>query len=118
MTGTTTDFKPGDRVTAASQPGVAWTIDHRPLVWVADTTLITVDDNGDYDPDGEELEVPTDEGEWVTDAESTEWHMHMVGDDRDFVHDESDLTLLDEDDYCHVCGQTGCTHDGRERSTT
>lgn len=39
----------------------------------------------------------------------------MVGDDRVFEIDTDDLTPLDEDDYCHVCGQIGCTHDGRER---
>ncbi len=38
---------------------------------------------------------------------------HMVGDDRDFTFDEDELTELDEDDYCHECGQVGCTADGR-----
>jgi hypothetical protein len=39
----------------------------------------------------------------------------MVGDDRVFEVDRDDLELLPEDDYCAVCGQVGCTHDGRDR---
>lgn len=38
----------------------------------------------------------------------------MVGDDREHVIDVDDLTALDEDAYCSVCGQIGCQHDGRE----
>lgn len=37
----------------------------------------------------------------------------MVGDDREHVVDTERLTPLDDDDYCGVCGQIGCTHDGR-----
>lgn len=37
----------------------------------------------------------------------------MVGDDRKHIIAVEDLTKLDEDDYCHLCGQIGCTHDGR-----
>lgn len=37
----------------------------------------------------------------------------MVGDDREHVIDVSDLTRLADEDYCGVCGQIGCTHDGR-----
>ncbi len=39
----------------------------------------------------------------------------MVGDDRRFTFEPSELTPLDDDDYCGVCGQIGCTHDGRDR---
>ena len=39
----------------------------------------------------------------------------MVGDDSRFAFDPEDVTALDEDAFCHVCGQVGCTHDGRER---
>lgn len=37
----------------------------------------------------------------------------MVGDDREHIVDVSDLTVIGEDDYCHECGQIGCSHDGR-----
>lgn len=37
----------------------------------------------------------------------------MVGDDREFIVDVSDLTRLGDDDYCAECGQVGCTADGR-----
>lgn len=37
----------------------------------------------------------------------------MVGDDQTHIIHVDDLTLLDEDAYCHVCGQVGCFHDGR-----
>jgi hypothetical protein len=37
----------------------------------------------------------------------------MVGDDREHVIDVDDLERISEDDYCHSCGQIGCTHDGR-----
>jgi len=38
--------------------------------------------------------------------------MVMVGDDRKFVFDIEELTELDEDEFCHTCGQIGCTADG------
>lgn len=38
----------------------------------------------------------------------------MVGDDREHVIDVDDLTLIDDDAYCHCCGQIGCECDGRE----
>lgn len=37
----------------------------------------------------------------------------MVGDDREHIIDVDDLTKLDDDAACRVCGQIGCTHDGR-----
>lgn len=40
----------------------------------------------------------------------------MVGDDRRWAFDPEDVTPIDEDDYCHECGQIGCQHDGRDRS--
>jgi len=40
----------------------------------------------------------------------------MVGDDYVWMIDVEDLAVLDEDDYCHECGQIGCAHDGRDRS--
>jgi len=34
----------------------------------------------------------------------------MVGDDRVHEVDKDDLIPLDEDDFCHGCGQVGCGH--------
>jgi hypothetical protein len=40
----------------------------------------------------------------------------MVGDDSRFAFDPDDVTAIDDDAYCAVCGQIGCQHDGRDRS--
>ena len=50
--------------------------------------------------------------------EDTEWtgekvptgriEAHMIGDDCDFYFEPSELTPIDEDDYCSGCGQIGC----------
>lgn len=55
---------------------------------------------------------------WCTGEESDTGFVRavMVGDDRVFVLDPDDLTPIDEDDYCHGCGQLGCSHDGRDRT--
>jgi hypothetical protein len=34
----------------------------------------------------------------------------MVGDNRRFTFDKSDLTEIQEDDFCRGCGQIGCGH--------
>lgn len=60
-------------------------------------------------------------GPVMVDDEDTEWTglqrrtgehiIRMVGDDRDFIIDDtelSDLVLLDDEDYCPSCGQIGC----------
>lgn len=39
----------------------------------------------------------------------------MVGDDALHLFDVDDLEPIEELDYCHQCGQIGCTHDGLER---
>lgn len=40
-------------------------------------------------------------------------YMIMVGDDYKHVVDPEDVIKIDDDDYCHECGQIGCTADGR-----
>lgn len=58
---------------------------------------------------------------WVTEPdEDTEWSGYenrtgqlavvMVGDDRRQIVDPDDLEELSEREYCHSCGQIGCTH--------
>ena len=40
----------------------------------------------------------------------------MVGDDHLFTYDEDELTPLPREEYCGVCGQIGCSHDGYDRT--
>jgi hypothetical protein len=57
-------------------------------------------------------------GNEMRDTEDTEWDgiqeptgniiVIMVGDDREFIVDPDDCTLIDDDEYCHECGQIGC----------
>lgn len=35
--------------------------------------------------------------------------MVMVGDDVPFHHDADDVTPIDETEFCHECGQVGCS---------
>lgn len=64
---------------------------------------------------------------WETEPdEDTEWSgmenrtgnvvVVMIGDDRRHIVEESDVTPLDREAYCGVCGQIGCGHDGLDRS--
>ena len=64
---------------------------------------------------------------WQTEpAEDTEWTgfevrtgqlvCTMVGDNRHFSIDPEDVTELSREDYCGICGQVGCAHDGLERA--
>lgn len=63
------------------------------------------------------VERDTPDTEWDGIRETdTDWvRAIMVGDDRVHEIEVSELTLLDDLDYCGQCGQIGCQHDGRER---
>lgn len=37
----------------------------------------------------------------------------MVGDDRRFAIDPKDISPLKREEFCGICGQIGCCHDGR-----
>lgn len=63
---------------------------------------------------------------WETEPdEETEWTgyenrtgrvvVRMVGDDRNYIVEESDITPIERKDYCSECGQIGCSHDGYPR---
>lgn len=52
---------------------------------------------------------------YVREVEDDRAKVVMVGDDRVHDVDVDDCEELDEEDYCHSCGQVGCTHDGLER---
>lgn len=62
---------------------------------------------------------------WETEPdEDTEWTgqesrtgkvgVVMVGDDHVYLVDPEDITPMKRGDYCGVCGQVGCKHDGYE----
>ena len=64
---------------------------------------------------------------WETEPdEDTEWSgcesrtgrvlAVMVGDDYRHRVDPEDLTPLAREEFCGVCGQIGCSHDGYDRS--
>jgi hypothetical protein len=64
---------------------------------------------------------------WETEPdEDTEWSgvevrtgkvvAVMIGDDQHHAIDPEDLIELNREEFCGVCGQIGCTHDGLERA--
>jgi hypothetical protein len=56
-----------------------------------------------------------DIGEWVKTEIYEDWIVAvMIGDDRRHEIEVSEITMIDDDDYCSECGALGCTHDGRE----
>jgi hypothetical protein len=81
--------------------GIAFRIKGYPLTWQPDT-YIYVDD------DGAEYECEADSGEWFEDRNCGQVLAVMVGDDHEHIIDVDDLIPLDDDDYCHGCGQIGC----------
>ena len=82
--------------------GVAFRISGFPKVWEPWTTLVV-------DEEGNEYEGPTGEGEWNKQDESCgRVLVVMVGDDHKYEVDVSDLTEIDEEEYCPECGQIGC----------
>jgi hypothetical protein len=88
-----------------------------------------------FDEDGDELEPIEDDEQYPRGAKVTVegyrgvawWVDHiqpednsrvacvMVGDDRRFTFERSELAALAREDYCGECGQIGCTHDGLVR---
>ena len=61
--------------------------------------------------------APTEDTEWDGIEERTGRVIAvMVGDDYRHSCNPADFTRVDDEDYCLVCGQIGCTHDGRDRS--
>jgi hypothetical protein len=65
---------------------------------------------------GPAQEVRQDEdGSEYLDDDEDQVRVVMVGDDKVHIVDKDDCTEIPEEDYCHECGQIGCSHDGRER---
>lgn len=60
--------------------------------------------------------VPTEDTEWTGMEEETgDLVVRMVGDDKHWLADPSDIVPLAREDYCSICGQIGCCHDGYPR---
>lgn len=95
------DINMDGRFKVEGWPGVAVRIDGYVKTW---DPYIAIDE----DEDGNEIEIETGEGEWVDDVESGMVNVVMIGDDAKHVVDISDLTEIDDEDYCSDCGQLGC----------
>ncbi len=78
-----------------SYPGIAW----RVFGWEIE--------RGKWaDDDGEEMDIERRTGKLIC---------VMIGDDRRFSFDPEDIKEIKREEYCGVCGQIGCSHDGLER---
>ena len=61
--------------------------------------------------------VPDEDTEWTgQEVRTGKLICTMVGDDQHFSIDPEDVEPLAYEDYCGVCGQIGCCHDGKERA--
>lgn len=83
----------GDYVKVGTYPGVAWWFVAHPLVF--DDTCVLCE-YGDHD--GEDACRDYDQA-----------IVRMVGDDRDFTVSTDDITRISGLEFCHDCGQMGCT---------
>lgn len=97
----------GKTVTAKGYSGIALFVDGPALVW--EPEVMYEYPGGDETEEPEWVEDPT-AGEWVANNDGTELRVHMVGDDRRFVVDLHDCTVITEDEFCWGCGQIGCAH--------
>lgn len=82
--------------------GIAFYLVGWKKVWEPYTYLVTDEETG------EEYEEESCEGEWIDDPQERTVIAVMVGDDRKHEIDVDDLTPLNDEDYCHECGQIGC----------
>lgn len=99
------------RYTVAGYRGVAFYL----LGWAPETREVEVwACEGTHDDNRHD-----DTCEWWTETETDDSDTFvravMVGDDREHIVDVDDLTPISEADYCHECGQVGCTADGYPR---
>jgi hypothetical protein len=83
-------------------PGVSWVAHGWVKHW--DPWLFLAEDE-----DGNEYEVEEPgEGEWIERPDLGMVVVTMVGDDRKFEAPVDELVVLDEEEFCHGCGQIGC----------
>jgi hypothetical protein len=61
----------------------------------------------------------SDQTVWSGLFRRSEWiGVVMVGDDTVHLVEHDDLVPIERGDYCGVCGQVGCAHDGRDDDDT
>jgi hypothetical protein len=61
--------------------------------------------------------APDQDTEWSGYEVRTGWLVcTMVGDDHEWLFEREEVSALERADYCGVCGQIGCSHDGLDRS--
>lgn len=101
MVDTKVEFNVGDRVKVDGYDGVAFYIHKRAQNWVPLKYL-------HWDEETNEEYWMEDESDGEFEDDLDRWIVIMVGDDREFNVEESELTLISEDDYCGSCGQIGC----------
>jgi hypothetical protein len=99
-------LEPGARFSVRGFGGIAFYCVGYSTYWTEEAWTYC----GEGDPD-DEASYLYDEPEEVEDLDFV--RMVMVGDDEVHVVDVSDLVPIEADDYCSVCGQIGCTADGR-----
>lgn len=93
------------RYTVDSHPGIAFRL-LGPDVMTPDPELCCTDEDCHHDePDCWYQPEPEESDTWV--------RMVMVGDDTVHYLEVTDVHPITDDDYCHECGQIGCTADGR-----
>jgi hypothetical protein len=89
--------------TVRGSSGVAWYLLGYAKERTEERCVLDCDDSHDHD----ELCYYPQESEEVDDTSRV--RAIMVGDDRIEIIDVDDLVLIEEDEFCRDCGQTGCT---------
>lgn len=87
--------------TVKGYPGIAFRFYSWPMVWDPYLSLV-------QDDEGNEWEEDCGDGEWVEQENSDRANFVMIGDDRVFTFDLTDVTALEDNAFCHSCGQIGC----------
>jgi hypothetical protein len=108
VTGTVNGIDFDARYTVTGQSGVAWWLHgwatrDIPESWTLDCPA---ENMPGWDHDHDDSCYLCNEPEIVPDTDRV--RAIMVGDDREFTFDVSDLTVIPDDGYCRDCGQTGC----------
>lgn len=99
---TTTTIEPGMYVTVDRHRGVAWYVRRRA------TEMQAIEPDWDEMPDGIDADTWWPEEDDFEEVETGQLVCVMVGDDAEWTFDPADLTPIDDEEFCHCCGQVGC----------